>query len=270
MAAPHTSNTAYLLHCSQARAGDEVAVRVGGSFSYQPGDEGRPLLLLAGGIGINPLLSILTHCCELTGYAGDTSDGGGSNGRNSGSGSGAAAEQRHAPRGVAKPAAGTALPSSSQAQPAAAAARPLAPHAAVLYSAAIPAELAFRAELEQLQRWAGGRVRLQLHVTAPKWKGREAEWGGRWGRIGTADLQHALQWLGRSCEDAAEAAGFKADGSRAAGISSGDSASTGSRPAVPPDLAVLLCGPAAMEDEMIAELLALGVPRQQIRFERWW
>lgn len=52
----------------QARQGDVVAVRVGGSFTYQPGDERRPLLLLAGGIGINPLLSILQHCCELAGY----------------------------------------------------------------------------------------------------------------------------------------------------------------------------------------------------------
>ncbi|PRW59202.1 oxidoreductase NAD-binding domain-containing 1 [Chlorella sorokiniana] len=60
----------------KARAGDEVAVRIGGSFTYQPGDERRPLLLLAGGVGINPLLSILQHCCELAGHGGDSSSGG--------------------------------------------------------------------------------------------------------------------------------------------------------------------------------------------------
>lgn len=49
----------------QAQAGDVVQVRVGGAFHYQPGDEARPLLLLAGGIGITPLHSILRHCVQL-------------------------------------------------------------------------------------------------------------------------------------------------------------------------------------------------------------
>ena len=226
----------------QARQGDEVAVRVGGSFTYQPGDERRPLLLLAGGIGINPLLSILQHCCELAGYEGQ------------GSGSG---------RSSAAAAGGTAAHTSSQGS----AARLLPPHASVLYSASVPAELAFRAELQQLQRWAGSRVRLQLHVTAPEWKGRETEWGGHWGRITAADLRHALRWLARSSSDCGE----EADGSREDGSSSSSGGSgSGSQPGIPPDLAVLLCGPAAMEDEMIGELRALGVAREQIRFERWW
>jgi hypothetical protein len=50
----------------QARPGDRVHVRVGGSFGYRPGDEARPLLFLAGGIGITPLLSVLRHCWQLT------------------------------------------------------------------------------------------------------------------------------------------------------------------------------------------------------------
>lgn len=50
---------------NKARVGDCVSVHVGGSFRYLPGDEHRPLLLVAGGIGITPLFSILKHVCEL-------------------------------------------------------------------------------------------------------------------------------------------------------------------------------------------------------------
>lgn len=47
--------------------GSEVALRVGGEFFFdpQPTDAPRNLVLIAGGVGINPLLSILRHSADL-------------------------------------------------------------------------------------------------------------------------------------------------------------------------------------------------------------
>lgn len=44
-----------------------MAVRVGGEFFFdpQPADASRNLALIAGGVGINPLLSILRHSADL-------------------------------------------------------------------------------------------------------------------------------------------------------------------------------------------------------------
>ncbi|NWH48413.1 OXND1 protein, partial [Fregata magnificens] len=48
----------------------EVALRVGGDFFFdpQPGDSPVELVLIAGGVGINPLFSILLHIADLHGY----------------------------------------------------------------------------------------------------------------------------------------------------------------------------------------------------------
>ncbi|NWX51378.1 OXND1 protein, partial [Steatornis caripensis] len=50
--------------------GSEVALRVGGDFFFdpQPGDSPVKLVLIAGGVGINPLFSILLHIADLRGY----------------------------------------------------------------------------------------------------------------------------------------------------------------------------------------------------------
>lgn len=50
---------------SSAAVGDEVNVRPGGSFLWNPGAHPPPLVLVAGGIGITPLLSILETAAEL-------------------------------------------------------------------------------------------------------------------------------------------------------------------------------------------------------------
>lgn len=51
----------------QCTLDSEVAVRVGGEFFFdpQPTDAPRNLVLIAGGVGINPLLSILRHSADL-------------------------------------------------------------------------------------------------------------------------------------------------------------------------------------------------------------
>lgn len=51
----------------QCTLDSEVAVRVGGEFFFdpQPADASRNLMLIAGGVGINPLLSILRHAADL-------------------------------------------------------------------------------------------------------------------------------------------------------------------------------------------------------------
>lgn len=51
----------------QARTGSEVSVQVAGDFSYdpQPGDDTTDLLLVAGGVGINPLCSMMRHIADL-------------------------------------------------------------------------------------------------------------------------------------------------------------------------------------------------------------
>lgn len=264
--------------------GDRIAVRVGGCFHYEPGDEARPLLLVAGGIGINPLLSILKHCCELRGSSTSSGSSGGGKGSSGGIGepqlppASPAAAALAAARGTCSSRAGRCLP----------------PRAVVLFSASSPAELAFRRELSQLQAWAGGSIRLQVHVTGPEWRGREAEWGGRWGRIRRHDLAAALHWLqarttrsedvsgddGGASLDAAAAAVAAAE-SAATGAASwpggfnsgscsscggvGEDAGVGSC-----EVAALLCGPSGMEDAMLADLLSLGLRPGQIRHERWW
>eukprot|EP00062_Callorhinchus_milii_P012564 gi/632959733/ref/XP_007895791.1/ PREDICTED: oxidoreductase NAD-binding domain-containing protein 1 isoform X1 [Callorhinchus milii] len=52
---------------SQCVLGSEVALRVGGDFFYdlQPSNSSVDILLIAGGVGINPLYSILLHTADL-------------------------------------------------------------------------------------------------------------------------------------------------------------------------------------------------------------
>lgn len=52
---------------SQCTLGSRVAMRVGGDFFFNPSpsDPSVDLLLVAGGVGINPLYSILLHMTDL-------------------------------------------------------------------------------------------------------------------------------------------------------------------------------------------------------------
>lgn len=58
--------TASWIH-KECKQGDEVTIRVGGNFLYnpQPGHISHDLLLIAGGVGINPIISIYQHAADL-------------------------------------------------------------------------------------------------------------------------------------------------------------------------------------------------------------
>lgn len=54
--------------CAQCEVGATVSVRIGGDFYYDPESGGElddSLLLIAGGVGINPLYSMLQHAVNL-------------------------------------------------------------------------------------------------------------------------------------------------------------------------------------------------------------
>lgn len=61
------TNGTIFLFLPQCTLDSEVAVRVGGEFFFdpQPADASRNLVLIAGGVGINPLLSILRYAADL-------------------------------------------------------------------------------------------------------------------------------------------------------------------------------------------------------------
>ncbi|KAK2490700.1 hypothetical protein MC885_012999, partial [Smutsia gigantea] len=67
LAVKYTNHPPALWIHNQCALDSEVAVRVGGDFFFdpQPADASRNLVLIAGGVGINPLLSILRHSADL-------------------------------------------------------------------------------------------------------------------------------------------------------------------------------------------------------------
>ncbi|XP_006170765.1 oxidoreductase NAD-binding domain-containing protein 1 [Tupaia chinensis] len=67
LAVKYTNHPPALWVHNKCVLGSEVAVRVGGEFFFdpQPTDASRNLVLIAGGVGINPLLSILRHSADL-------------------------------------------------------------------------------------------------------------------------------------------------------------------------------------------------------------
>ncbi|XP_025149996.1 oxidoreductase NAD-binding domain-containing protein 1 isoform X2 [Bubalus bubalis] len=67
LAVKHANHPPALWIHNQCTLDSEVAVRVGGEFFFdpQPTDASRNLVLIAGGVGINPLLSILRHAADL-------------------------------------------------------------------------------------------------------------------------------------------------------------------------------------------------------------
>lgn len=67
LAVKYTNHPPALWIHNKCTLDSEVAVRVGGEFFFdpQPTDAPRNLVLIAGGVGINPLLSILRYSADL-------------------------------------------------------------------------------------------------------------------------------------------------------------------------------------------------------------
>ncbi|XP_074126210.1 oxidoreductase NAD-binding domain-containing protein 1 isoform X1 [Sminthopsis crassicaudata] len=67
LAVKYTNHAPSLWVHTKCALGSEVTVRVGGNFFFdpQPSDPPVNIVLIAGGVGINPLLSILLHLTDL-------------------------------------------------------------------------------------------------------------------------------------------------------------------------------------------------------------
>ncbi|XP_006840064.1 PREDICTED: oxidoreductase NAD-binding domain-containing protein 1 [Chrysochloris asiatica] len=67
LAVKYTNHPPAIWIHNQCTLDSEVALRVGGEFFFdpQPMEASRNLVLIAGGVGINPLLSILRHAADL-------------------------------------------------------------------------------------------------------------------------------------------------------------------------------------------------------------
>ncbi|XP_036123395.1 oxidoreductase NAD-binding domain-containing protein 1 [Molossus molossus] len=77
LAVKYTNHPPALWIHNQCALDSEVAVRVGGEFFFdpQPAAAAGNLVLIAGGVGINPLLSILRHSADLLRERADTGRG---------------------------------------------------------------------------------------------------------------------------------------------------------------------------------------------------
>ena len=159
----------WLLDAEPGAAGAEL--RPGGGLHATDPQARRPMLLVAGGVGVAPLYSI----------ARDSAEG-------------------WLERLGRKPLGATPLEATASGQgeaPASALPRAALPpgagfRAIVLYSAEEPREHALLGGLRELEVATGGRVGVRRHVTGATWEGREAEWGGEWGFVGKAHLERAL------------------------------------------------------------------------------
>ncbi len=68
----------YVFLFVQCKIGDKLSIRVGGDFVYDPlPSDAANLLLIGGGVGINPLLSMLQHHTYLLHTTTQNSDKGG-------------------------------------------------------------------------------------------------------------------------------------------------------------------------------------------------
>lgn len=193
---------------SRAKVGDRVGVRVGGTFVLR---EAQSQLFVAGGVGINPLYSMLQALCmEPIGRS--------------------------------------------------------APKAALLYTAQTSEELLFASELEDLARRMPERTRFWLRATREPLAAVTAApgvCGFGSGRVGEAELEEALRWLG--CEPSVVREGrgvpWRAESRAREPGTAGSGCAAGL-------MRAYVCGPPRMTDEMVAALRRMGVA--DVHHEKWW
>ena len=201
----------------RCKKGDEARVRVGGKFFASREDLAHPLLLVAGGIGIAPLVGMLQTLVE---------------------------EQRLESRDTReKDTKDTESAELSE----------LSPRAILLCSTKNPATQPMAGEVRAVAAKAGGAVRVVFHRTD----------GERTGDTLCAETK--TNHLHVSTENGRVDVKALREALRVVAFRGGDGESAKKKPPL-----AFLCGPPAMSDAAEAALLELGVPKEDVRLERWW
>jgi NAD(P)H-flavin reductase len=217
----------------QCRPGDQVHVRTGGSFALRPEQLGQPLLLVAGGIGVTPLLSMAAAAVEqrLGGGAGWLAPGEQQGQRGQRGQQGQGQQQRERGPGI---------------------------H--LMCSAPSPAELPLLRRLLQLQRRAGaGLLRLSLFSSREPWPQEEEE-----------EEEEEQAGAGGAADGCARHSGRPQEPHLRAAIQGLQQGAGGGGGGAAAAVQVFACGPPGFAEAVAVAARACGLPQGSVHAERWW
>ena len=283
-----TQGTSHWIH-DGAKPGDEVRVRVGGTFFMATEDADAPLLMVAGGIGISPLCAMLETLLERER---DSRLPGGARGEDGSDANDVSGRRKRHLRAVLLYSEKTEHALSGRVRDMALrsdGAFECVFHRTAAGRSTVAAKARFEAmttaELHAHLQSAGMDLGLDMmtkpelvdlavasltvvpnasstpaspaknqKTKKPKHQAEEAE---QWDDSDTCG-QGAITRDGRIDK---KALGRAIDRLRAAAVSEGRSGT---------DVVAFLCGPPKMSDAMEKTLLKLGLPKRSVRLERWW
>ncbi len=282
-----TQGTSHWIH-DGAKPGDEVRVRVGGTFFMATEDADAPLLMVAGGIGISPLCAMLETLLERER---DSRPAGGARGEDGSDANGRGGRRKrhlravllysekteHALSGRVRDMAlrsdgafecvfhRTAAGRSTVAAKARFEAMTTAELHAHLQSVGMDLGLDMMTKPELVDLAVASLTVSSTPVPStpasppakPKRDAAATSEAEQWDDSDTCG-QGAITRDGRIDKKALERA---IDRLRAAAVSEGRSGT---------DVVAFLCGPPKMSDAMEKTLLKLGLPKRSVRLERWW
>lgn len=233
----------------EARPGHRLQCRAGGSFHWMAQDaheglQANRLLLVAGGVGINPLYAMVRDLALLLDQTPPSVP----------SPIPSAATASTLASSSSSSSSLAASSSSSSSLTAAAAPSPrlrseINVRIAVLYSCKTPADLLFLQEMERIAAKYPNHLKITPTITSAAESSDEVgpvghkRWAGRKGRIDEAAIRDALGFLDVPGEDRVEA---------------------------PLLLNSFVCGPPAFSDRYETDLLRCGLDPDQVCVERWW